>query len=186
MESEAVVIGGKNLTYISKLATSKEKKNASSVPAQLYVKNGMILSSDATILQLSPIMASWFIPISFIKISQGEIFGNTSPHKYWKGFLSVKLRAKSNFKTLGSWSTKERGTEPTLRGNLFAFIISLFFMWAFKEIFVKMPCTVIHESSRWTPFPQIGEQPGRDKTPMQRDQTRQLPRQEGKHSSGEK
>lgn len=26
MESETVVIGGKNLTYISKLATSKKKK----------------------------------------------------------------------------------------------------------------------------------------------------------------
>lgn len=84
-------------------------------------------------------MASWFIPISFIRISQGEIFGNTSPHKYWKGFLSVKLRAKSNFKTLGLWSTKECGTQPTLRGNLFAFIISLFFMWTFKEILWKCP-----------------------------------------------
>lgn len=28
MESEAVVIGGKNLTYISKLATSQKKKKS--------------------------------------------------------------------------------------------------------------------------------------------------------------
>lgn len=56
MESEAVVIEGKNLTYISKLATSK--KIANSVLAQLYMKNWMFPSSDAVILQLSPIMAS--------------------------------------------------------------------------------------------------------------------------------
>lgn len=48
MESEAVVIGGKNLTYISKLATSQKKK-ATSVLVQLCVKKGMFLSSDAAI-----------------------------------------------------------------------------------------------------------------------------------------
>lgn len=49
---EAVVIGGKNLTYISKLATSQKKKKkekATSVLVQLSVKKGMFLSPDAAI-----------------------------------------------------------------------------------------------------------------------------------------
>lgn len=51
MESEAVVIGGKNLTYISKLATNQKKKNkkVTSVLVQLCVKKGMFLSSDAAV-----------------------------------------------------------------------------------------------------------------------------------------
>lgn len=56
----------------------------------------------------------------------------------------------------------------------------------FQRDFVKTPCRVIHESSRWTTFPQTREHLGRDKRPTQRDQTRQLPRQECKHGSGAK
>lgn len=55
----------------------------------------MFLSSDAAILQLSPIMANWFMSVSS-RISKSEIFENISPYKYWKGFLSVKLRENSN------------------------------------------------------------------------------------------
>lgn len=60
-----------------------------------------------------------------------------NPHKYWKSFLLVKLRAKANFKTQNLWSTKDCDSQQTVCDKLFALIISLFFMWTFKEILWK-------------------------------------------------
>lgn len=70
-------------------------------------------------------MANWFVSVSS-GISQSEISENITPYKYWKGFLSVKLRANSNqIHNQTLWSAKDCGVQPTL-WLLSASIISLF------------------------------------------------------------